>query len=355
MAAFGGQLFVFGGDGGGGAVTTTVFVYDPDPSSETWATKPNDIPVAMNGARAAVIDDRIYLVGGLGGGPGTNELHIYDPSTDMWGTGASMPVGVSSASVGVIGGKLYVVGGLVFTDTGSVGTSTGTYEYDPELDLWTQRTSTPISRRSAAFGVVDNKLYVAGGLELGVGFSDKLTVYTPPEPSDTTPPVLNLPNFVDAETTSAEGAVVSYMASALDDVDGTVTPDCEPASGTTFPLGATIVTCTATDSSDNTSTDTFIVTVELLSPLEQSELIIDEIGDLVDASALNGGQGNSLVTKLEGVLKQLDSGKIKTAMNRLQAMLNQLDSFLDTGVLTAAEPQVLTDAVEAIIATIESA
>ncbi len=345
MAAFDGQLFVFGGDFGG-VGTTTVFVYDP--LTTAWATKPTAIPAPMNGARAAVIGGMIYLVGGTT----TDELHIYDPSTDMWGTGAPMPVRISSASVGVIGGKLYVVGGLDF-DLGP--TSTRTYEYDPGLDNWTLRTPTPISRRSAAFSVVDNKLYVAGGLELGVGPTDELTVYTPPEPSDTTPPVLNLPNFVDAETTSAEGAVVSYMASALDDVDGPVTPDCEPASGETFPLGATTVECTATDSSNNTSEDEFIVTVRLLSPSEQSEQLIDGIGDLVDAGTLNGGQGNSLVKKLEGVLKQLDKGKDKTAVNQLNAMLNQVDSFVDDGVLTPVEGQALTDAVEAIIAAIENA
>ena len=41
---------------------------------------------------------------------------------------------------------------------------------------------------------------------------------------------------------------------------------CEPASGTSFPLGTTTVACTATDSSGNVAQTTFQVTV--LAPLD---------------------------------------------------------------------------------------
>jgi hypothetical protein len=83
---------------------------------------------------------------------------------------------------------------------------------------------------------------------------------------DTTPPALHLPANITAEATSAAGATVTYAATATDIVDGNVTPSCAPASGSTFALGTTTVTCTATDAHLNTSTGTFTVTVRDTTP-----------------------------------------------------------------------------------------
>ena len=45
-------------------------------------------------------------------------------------------------------------------------------------------------------------------------------------------------------------------------VDGTVSVTCTPASGASFPLGKTTVTCTATDAHGNTATASFQVWVQ---------------------------------------------------------------------------------------------
>ncbi len=78
---------------------------------------------------------------------------------------------------------------------------------------------------------------------------------------DTTAPVLTLPANITAEATSASGAAVSFIVTASDAVDPSPTVSCSPASGATFGLGTTTVTCTATDASLNRSTGTFTVTV----------------------------------------------------------------------------------------------
>ena len=46
-----------------------------------------------------------------------------------------------------------------------------------------------------------------------------------------------------------------------DPEDGPLTPVCTPASGATFPLGDTTVTCTATDSKGQTKSASFKVTM----------------------------------------------------------------------------------------------
>jgi hypothetical protein len=79
---------------------------------------------------------------------------------------------------------------------------------------------------------------------------------------DTTAPTLNLPADITEEATSADGAAVSYSASASDIVDGNVAVNCSPSSGSTFALGTTPVNCSATDAHGNTANGSFNVTVE---------------------------------------------------------------------------------------------
>lgn len=67
---------------------------------------------------------------------------------------------------------------------------------------------------------------------------------------------------VNASATSAAGATATYVTpTATDNLDGVVPVNCLPASGGTFPLGSTTVTCSATDAAANTSTRTFLVIV----------------------------------------------------------------------------------------------
>lgn len=71
---------------------------------------------------------------------------------------------------------------------------------------------------------------------------------------DFTPPVVTVPD--DIET---EDSIVTFDASAADNIDGAIPVTCSPASGSTFAAGVTQVTCTATDSSGNLGIGTFYV------------------------------------------------------------------------------------------------
>jgi HYR domain-containing protein len=78
---------------------------------------------------------------------------------------------------------------------------------------------------------------------------------------DATAPVLTLPDTITTEATSSAGADVTYTATATDLVDGARDTSCSPASGATFAVGSTTVTCTATDASGNAGSGTFLVNV----------------------------------------------------------------------------------------------
>jgi large repetitive protein len=79
---------------------------------------------------------------------------------------------------------------------------------------------------------------------------------------DTTPPNVSTPGDITREATSATGATVTFAASANDAVDGSITPSCSPGSGSTFAIGTTTVTCTATDTHGNPGSATFHVVVQ---------------------------------------------------------------------------------------------
>jgi hypothetical protein len=83
--------------------------------------------------------------------------------------------------------------------------------------------------------------------------------FTPPK--DVTSPVLSLPEDITQEATGPDGAAVQFNATATDDVDASVTVNCDKASGDTFPLGTTTVTCSATDAAGNKAEGSFKVTV----------------------------------------------------------------------------------------------
>ncbi len=80
-------------------------------------------------------------------------------------------------------------------------------------------------------------------------------------PRDTTAPVVTVPASQQVTAQGPFGAVVTFTATATDDIDGAVPVSCTPASGTLFPYGATVVTCTATDAVGNTGAASFTVTV----------------------------------------------------------------------------------------------
>jgi len=81
--------------------------------------------------------------------------------------------------------------------------------------------------------------------------------------NDAEAPVVSCPsNIVKSNDANQCSAVVTFNATANDNCDGAITPACSPASGSTFPVGTTTVVCEATDSSNQTGSCSFTVTVE---------------------------------------------------------------------------------------------
>ena len=100
------------------------------------------------------------------------------------------------------------------------------------------------------------------------------SVYTSPV-SDTTPPVVVVPNNKAIQATSNNPSPVTFSVSASDNVDGNLTPSCSRNSGSNFPIGLTTVTCTATDKAGNSASKSFTITVTYDEPALEPESEID--------------------------------------------------------------------------------
>jgi hypothetical protein len=74
-------------------------------------------------------------------------------------------------------------------------------------------------------------------------------------------PVVTVPADITAEATSSAGAGVTFTASATDSDGGDLPVSCNPGSGSTFAIGTTQVTCSATDADGHIGTASFNVTV----------------------------------------------------------------------------------------------
>ena len=101
-------------------------------------------------------------------------------------------------------------------------------------------------------------------------------------------PVVTVGGNLDILATSSAGAPVTFTANATDDVDNPppgvtcTTSGNVVVSGATFPIGATLVTCTAINSSGATGTATFTVTVRNNAPtfVPPAGLIAEAAGPL---------------------------------------------------------------------------
>ena len=156
----------------------------------------------------------------------------------------------------------------------SVESSRPEMDYDPETGIWdvdyldagwVELRITATVDIGTAGTTITNFAQVTGDNLLNTE-DDEASVEITVQEADTTAPTLILPSSVVLEATEPEGTIHDFEATAIDDVDASPVVSCDTSSGSIFPLGATVVICTATDASGNSSSGSFTVTVEDKTP-----------------------------------------------------------------------------------------
>jgi hypothetical protein len=154
---------------------------------------------------------------------------------------------------------------------------------------------------------------------------------------DTTAPVIQVP----ADMVVPAGTPVTFTATATDGVDGTDPVTCAPASGTTFAVGRTVVTCTAQDGAGNQaasqSFSVFVTTTQNHSDDVHSLLDIDNV--------LKGlGLSNTVEQDLHGQLidtaNAANSGDVVVTCQSFDAFTASAAAQLTAGQFASLTPSI---------------
>jgi N-acetylneuraminic acid mutarotase len=156
MAEIGGKPYVAGGVG---PDSIALWVYDP--ATDRWDASRKPLPTVREHLAAAVVDGRLYVIGGRWGGQGNlTTVEVYDPTTDRWTRKRDMPTARSGFTAAVIAGRIHVAGGESLT---SSETFAQHEVYDPATDTWVRQPDLPTPRHGLASAVVADRWYVMGG------------------------------------------------------------------------------------------------------------------------------------------------------------------------------------------------
>ncbi len=157
-----GKIYAMGGAiGEFEASTAMVEVYDI--GNDRWESI-DDMPVKRFIFGACVLEDQIYVMGGIESFNQKNPLksmHKYDPATGTWDACANLSRGTSGLTATSFNGIIYAITGGVHGTYGE-----GIVEaYDPAEDVWIRKASMSGGRFLPACGVVNERIYVNGGLD----------------------------------------------------------------------------------------------------------------------------------------------------------------------------------------------
>ncbi len=135
-------------------------------SENAWTTKA-PMQVARASLGAAVVEGKIYAIGGVVDPPSlvkcTNINEQYDPAADKWVFKASMPTPRASFATAVVDNKIYCIGGTTGTKDGIYAASGVVEVYDTATDTWATKSDMPTPRVGVTASVVDGKIYLIGG------------------------------------------------------------------------------------------------------------------------------------------------------------------------------------------------
>ena len=151
-----------------GDLVDTVYRYNPGTNS--WDTRASiPVPVISHIAVYYPPTNKIYVFGGQDvAGDNFNNTQIYDIASNTWSAGANMPDVGSFMAGGYVPstGKIYIISGY---NTGSVDSAQDrTWAYDPVANSWTDLTASvsfPHPAGGFAYGVINNKVYLSGGVD----------------------------------------------------------------------------------------------------------------------------------------------------------------------------------------------
>jgi hypothetical protein len=157
------------------SLTAYFDVYNPN--TDIWTEK-SPIPKWIYDYVVAVCENRIYVISDSSSGAILGRNQEYDPTTDTWAIKTPMPaenplisdgtssllLGIVNAQAAVADGKIYIIGGGATTFGYTFNIWESNEAYDPATDSWSQMAPIPIPVSNYASAVIDDNIYVIGGI-----------------------------------------------------------------------------------------------------------------------------------------------------------------------------------------------
>jgi N-acetylneuraminic acid mutarotase len=189
-ASDGKLVYVLGGSTGNSDLTT-VEAYDP--IADTWTTMPA-LPEPRSDFGVAITDSRLVAVGGMSSGQVLMSVAALDLTTATWTSLPDLATGRHGMAVAAVGKTVYAIGGSTSPADGQVTASAESLKLAPRKPQpaaeWRALPDAPTARLMAASTVLDDKIYIAGGM---LGHAETLDTFESFEPKtgkwETLPPL----------------------------------------------------------------------------------------------------------------------------------------------------------------------
>jgi Kelch motif len=213
MVTYRGTLWVIGGFVSRGANPTagaSAAVLMLNKNASGWIQEPA-LHHARAAAAAAVVGDKIVVVGGRTGDPGkpVTVTEVFDGTS--WHDAAAIPIPADHLAAASDGTYLYAVGGDKLSTADDVA---AVQRFDPATGTWTQLPPLRTGASGVGAAVVDGQLITFGGENLGTVFS------TAQELNLATKAWSSLPNLRKAR----HGMGVAVIGTTIYAVDGAAQP-----------------------------------------------------------------------------------------------------------------------------------
>jgi N-acetylneuraminic acid mutarotase len=212
VAVVDGKIYAIGGLTGNDLPVSINEEYNPQ--TNEWTSK-TPMPTPRSGFAITVYQNKIYIIGGSVGYGYVGNNEVYDPVSNTWETKTSMPTPRADLSANLVNDKIYLIGGKKYSSITPFFNETNINEvYDPANDSWSTKTPVPTAVQGYASAVFNDKIYVMGGSLRSLSLENTLTtdanqVFDPE--NDSWSLSANLPHAVSY---GAAGTTEGYLAPA---------------------------------------------------------------------------------------------------------------------------------------------
>lgn len=167
-AASDGKVVYTVGGSDGTADLPTVEAYDP--VADSWTSLPA-LPEPRSDLGVAIADARLVTVGGLSAGQALKTVSVMDLATKTWAGLPDMSTARHGLAVAAVEKSVYAIGGATGADGTQVTSTAEALKLAPRKlqpeSAWRSLSDAPTPRLMMAWTVVDDKIWIAGGMSHG--------------------------------------------------------------------------------------------------------------------------------------------------------------------------------------------